>query len=255
MAFLRRLCVPAFDSPDAKSRYNPSVSTAAAEDPTPRFTLRQRLQLWFITWTGYIAIWLIGPTLRFHVSGEDESAAREPYGTAIYPFWHNCVFAAAYLYRNRRLAVMTSRSFDGEYIARIISRLGYVLVRGSSSRGGAGALLEMHRLLDHGISVAFTIDGPRGPRYVAKPGPVLLARNTGIRIVPFYIAPHRPWVLPSWDGFMLPRPFSRALVRVGAAIVVPPDADDHALTLCHAEIQTALERVRDWAIANVSSER
>jgi len=146
---------------------------------------------------------------------------------------------------------MTSRSFDGEYIARIISRFEYVPVRGSSSRGGAGALLEMHQMLEQGRSAAFTIDGPRGPRYVAKPGPVLLARNTGVRIVPFYIALDRPWVLRSWDGFMIPRPFSRALVRVGKAIAVPPDANDDALARYHAEMQSALDRVRDWAIANV----
>jgi lysophospholipid acyltransferase (LPLAT)-like uncharacterized protein len=229
-------------------------SDIGVEAAPPRFTLRQRLQLWLITWAGYLALRVLGPTIRFRVTAEDQDPALGEYHRAIYPFWHNCVFAATWFYRDRGLAVLASRSFDGEYIARIISKLGYIPVRGSSSRGGARALLESHKILDEGHAVAFTIDGPRGPRYVAKQGPVLLARNTGTPIVAFYIALEHPWVLPSWDGFMLPKPFSRALVRFGQPIVVPPDADDAALDRYHAEMQATLDRVRDWAVANLRAE-
>lgn len=218
--------------------------------------MRERFLLWLVSGAGYLAIRLIGPTLRFAVSAEDESVLQGAWqrgGPGIYPFWHNCVFPAAWFFRHRGFAVITSQSFDGEYIARIIARLGYVAVRGSSSRGGAAALLEMHHQLQAGHGVAFTIDGPRGPRYVAKPGPVLLARSSSAQIVPFYIALQDPWVLPSWDGFMLPKPFSRALVRGARPIAVPRNADDETLRRCQAEMQQALERVRDYALAHVDT--
>ena len=106
---------------------------------------------------------------------------------------------------------MTSRSLDGEFIARVISRMGFLPVRGSSSRGGQRALLEMNQLLTEGHSVAFTIDGPRGPRNVAKKGPVLLSRISGVPVIAFYVAVERAWVLNTWDGLMIPKPFSRIL--------------------------------------------
>ncbi len=232
----------------------PALTPAAPEPRAARrFSLRQRIALWLISWAGYLAVRLIGPTLRFTLTVE-EGASADPPMPGIFPFWHNCVFPATWFFRGRGFAVMTSHSFDGEYIARIIERFGYVAVRGSSSYGGAKALLEMRRMLEHGHGAAFTIDGPRGPRYVAKPGPVALARATGVYIQPFYVALHNPWVLRTWDGFMLPRPFSRALVRGARPIQVPADADEETLRRCHAEMQTALERVRDWAMKNVGTE-
>src|SRR4029079_4358106 len=120
-------------------------------------------------------------TLRFEISSEEEGALPDretwPPSQAIAPFWHRCVFAATYYFRDRDVSVMTSRSFDGEYIARIIEKFGFRAVRGSSSRVGVGALWGMHTVIEEGRIAAFTIDGPRGPRYVAKPGPVLLARS------------------------------------------------------------------------------
>ena len=222
--------------------------------PEPGFSLSQRIKLWFITWTGFLAIRLIAPTLRYRVSREETAIPADYRGPGIFPFWHNCVFPAAWFFRNRDAAVMTSRSFDGEYIARIIHKLGYEAVRGSSSRGGAAALLEMAHQLEQGRPVAFTIDGPRGPRYVAKPGPIMLARNTGQPILPLYIALDRPWVLRSWDGFMIPRPFSRALVRGGTRIFVARDADAAEQQRKLAEMQAALDRVRDYAITNVAND-
>jgi lysophospholipid acyltransferase (LPLAT)-like uncharacterized protein len=155
--------------------------------------------------------------------------------------------SAAWLYRHRHLAVITSRSLDGEYIARVIRRLGFVPIRGSSSRGGQRALLEMSNLLTKGNAVALTIDGPRGPRYVAKKGPVLLARLSGAAITAFYVAVERAWVLKTWDGLMIPKPFSRIYVRVARKIFVPPDADDAALERYHQEMQSALDRITAFA--------
>ena len=150
---------------------------------------------------------------------------------------------------------MTSRSLDGEYIARVIRRFGFLPVRGSSSRGGQRALLEMNTLVGQGHGVAFTIDGPRGPRFVAKRGPVLLARMSGAAITPFYVAVEKAWVLNTWDRLMVPKPFSRIHVRAGAKIFVPADADDAALERYYAEMQAALERVTAFAEAQFSARR
>jgi len=145
---------------------------------------------------------------------------------------------------------LTSTSFDGEYIARILQRFGYTPVRGSSTRGGVRGLLRMQQELESGHSVAFTIDGPKGPMYEAKPGPVLLARVTGLPIICFHVALEDPWVLTkSWDQFMVPRPFSRALVRISRLIHVPADAED--LEPYHVEMQAALDRAREHAEVNV----
>ncbi len=156
------------------------------------------------------------------------------------------------MWRRQRIAVMVSRSFDGEYIARIIERLGFTAVRGSSSRGGVGALLGMKSVLESGESVAFTIDGPRGPKYVAKPGPVALSRISGRPMGAFYVALDSAWVLETWDEFMIPKPFSKALVRLSRKMVVPSDADDAHEHDYQAELQASLERVTAFAEENVA---
>jgi lysophospholipid acyltransferase (LPLAT)-like uncharacterized protein len=113
-------------------------------------------------------------------------------------------------------------------------------------------LLELHKMVMNGGGVAFTIDGPRGPRYVAKRGPVLLARTTGVPITAFYVAMEKAWVINSWDSMMIPKPFSRAYVRVARKIYVPPDADDARLAAAHVEMQEALERITANAEAQFS---
>jgi lysophospholipid acyltransferase (LPLAT)-like uncharacterized protein len=153
-----------------------------------RFSLRQRLVLALVSFAGYWVIRVLGATLRVAWSEEDDIPAGRIPRPAIYSFWHQCIFPAAALFRGQRIAVMTSLSFDGEFIARIIEKLGFRAVRGSSSRGAVGALLGMRRQVEAGEAVAFTIDGPRGPKYVAKPGPVLLAQSTGAPMAAFHIA-------------------------------------------------------------------
>lgn len=229
------------------------ASPIEANVEEPRFALRQRFAIWCISMIGTLAIRLIGPTLRYRVEIEPGGPPEPLLVPAVYCFWHRCVFASTYFYRNRDVAVMTSRSFDGEYIARIIHNMGFRAVRGSSSRGAVGALLEMHKEIEAGRTTAFTIDGPRGPRYVAKPGPVLLAKNTGVPIVCFHMALEHAWVLKSWDLTMIPKPFSRALLRVSRVIHVPRDADQTTMERTHFEMQAALDRVRDDADARVST--
>jgi len=230
-----------------------SQASGAVDVRARQFTLRQRITLFLISWIGYLAVRVIGSTLRYRVSLTDPTLDLSDLQKLICPFWHRCVLPATYFFRNRGFAVMTSRSFDGEYIARIIESFGFKAVRGSSSRGGASALLQLHDIVNNGGIAAFTIDGPRGPRYVAKPGPVLLAKNTGAAILPFYVGLENPWVLKSWDALMIPKPFSRALIRVGKKIYVPREADENAMKEQLAEMQRELEEVRDFAETQVAA--
>ena len=234
------------------------MSTAAETQPTspttaplPVFTRWQRIQLWLITWVGFLVVRIIGPTLRLSVSFEEGAPESLETRPLILAFWHSCIFPAIYAWRDLQIRVMSSDSFDGEYTGRIIRKFGFVKVRGSSSKGAVRALLGMRREIEQGWSVAFTIDGPRGPRYVAKPGPVVLARATGAPMVAFHIALEDPWVLNTWDKSMIPKPFSKALLRVSRKIAVPEDSGEAERERYHAELQAALDRVREFAERNV----
>ncbi|HEX4486315.1 MAG TPA: lysophospholipid acyltransferase family protein [Terriglobales bacterium] len=218
---------------------------------SPQFSFWQRVQLSLITWVGFLVIQLIGPTLRVAVSYEDGAPASLDTRPMILSFWHSCIFPATYVWRNLQIRVMSSDSFDGEYTGRIIRKFGFVKVRGSSSRGAVRALLGMKKAVEEGGTAAFTIDGPKGPRFVAKPGPVLVAKATGAPMVAFHIALENPWVLNTWDRSMIPRPFSKALMRVSRGIQVPEDIQDSDRDAYHAKLQQALDRVRDFSEAHV----
>jgi lysophospholipid acyltransferase (LPLAT)-like uncharacterized protein len=189
---------------------------------------------------------LIGSTLRYSISIEDPGGMEFSPQT-IYAFWHQCLFTASYRYRNRNIAVLISRSFDGELIARVVEKFGYRPVRGSSSRGAVAGLLEMGRELEAGHAVAFTVDGPRGPRFVAKPGPLLLARTQAAPIRPLHFAAKSAWRLDSWDGFVIPKPFSRVVLRMSAPLQLPAGLTDAAMEQFQAELQRQLDAVRAFA--------
>src|SRR3989449_4698250 len=184
------------------------------------YSLNDRLLIRGADLVFFLLIKLIGRTIKFEIEGWDnwEAASRDGM-IPIYTFWHNRVFLATYFWRRRGIVVMTSQSFDGEYIARFIKRFGYGAARGSSTRGATGAIVEMVRLMRAGCPTAFTIDGPKGPRYVAKMGAVLLAKKTGNPILPFTITARKSWeAKKSWDGFQTPKPFTRARVFIARPI-------------------------------------
>src|SRR5262245_28940467 len=138
-----------------------------------RYPLRKRVVIRAAGVFFWMVIALIGRTLRWvavDTASMDEMVRDDR--RFVGAFWHNRVFLATWFYRRRGIVVMTSQSFDGEYIARFIQRFGFGATRGSSRRGGARALRELVACLRHGMDVALTIDGPTGPRYVAKPGAV-----------------------------------------------------------------------------------
>jgi lysophospholipid acyltransferase (LPLAT)-like uncharacterized protein len=234
--------------------YNGIVSAVATavtpkvDKPWRKFTVKQRILLWLIEWAGFLAIRILGPTIRFSVSWEEGSPKSLAERPKVYSFWHNCMIPAMYWCRDLQVRVMSSDSFDGEYTGRIMQKFGFVKVRGSSSKGAVRALLGMRREIEQGWTAAFTIDGPKGPRYVAKPGPVVLSRSTGAPMVVFHIALDRAWILKTWDGAMIPKPFCRALMRVSREISVPRGGGDEE---CLGELQAALDRVRTFAEENI----
>jgi lysophospholipid acyltransferase (LPLAT)-like uncharacterized protein len=179
---------------------------------------------------------------RFEVQGIENLLAIETAGNLpIYSFWHDRIFLGTYFFRNRGIVVMTSQSFDGEYIARFIQRFGYGAIRGSSSKGGTRALVEMVKSMRSGHAMAFTVDGPRGPRYQAKRGPLILAKKSGNPVLPFVIEPKRYWSLNNWDKMQIPKPLGKAFVIIGKPIYVDSDADDAAIDAKLAELQLSLD--------------
>jgi lysophospholipid acyltransferase (LPLAT)-like uncharacterized protein len=225
-------------------RATESVERAYKFAPLSSYPFTKRLLIRAADLAFYVLIHLIGRTLRFEVEGWEhwQAAATAP-SIPIYTTWHNRVFLATYFWRRRRIVVMTSQSFDGEYIARFIQRFGYGAARGSSTRGGVGALVEMIRLMRRGCPAGFMIDGPKGPRYVAKMGAVLLAKKTGHPVLPFIITAARFWEAKSWDAFQVPKPFTRAQVLVAAPIFVTADADEEMLNAKRDELQHALDEL------------
>src|SRR2546428_2088950 len=196
--------------------------------PLDNYSLWERLQIRAAGFLFYLAATAIGRSARFEVKGlENLQAVSRDGHVPIYALWHNSFFLAVYFWRKQGVIVMSSRSFDAEYTARCLQRLGYGLAKGSSTRGAIGGLIEMVRLMRAGCPTAFTIDGPRGPRFVAKMGAVLLAKKTGHPILPFTITAAKFWeVKKSWDRSQVPRPFTRARVDIAAPLYVGPDADD-----------------------------
>lgn len=169
----------------------------------------------------------LGTTYRWHVDGFHRyesivASGRQP----IFAFWHGRILPATLFWRNRGIVVITSQNFDGEWIAGIIRRFGYGTARGSTSRGGVRALVQLRRELGAGKPVAFTVDGPRGPARVAQPGAVFLAGATGQPILPFHIEASRSWTAGRWDQTQVPKPFSRVSVAIGEPVEVNgTDAD------------------------------
>ncbi|MBY0232973.1 MAG: lysophospholipid acyltransferase family protein [Gemmataceae bacterium] len=221
----------------------PPVGKAYQFSDLSEYPLKKRLLIRAADWAFTGMIGLIGRTVRFEVEGWPNWEAATAGGhVPVYTFWHDGIFLSTYFWRQRGIVVMTSQSFDGEYIARFIQRFGYGAARGSSTRGSVGAFVEMVRLMRDGKPTAFTIDGPKGPRHVAKLGAVMLAKKTGHPILPFIVTPARYWTMSkSWDGFRIPRPFTRARVDIAPPLFVPKDADDPALEECNARLQQTLD--------------
>ena len=194
--------------------------------------------------------------MRFEIEGwkdfDDEEwgnfeKAYAEFPATISALWHDRILLSSYFWRHKKIIVMVSRSFDGEYIARTAQRLGFGVVRGSSTRGGSTALAEMVELMKEGFSMTFTVDGPKGPRYKAKRGAITLAKKTGVPVVPMIIETKNFWTVNSWDKLRIPKPFTRAKVFLAAPIFVPADSDENELENKRRELQIKLDELVEIA--------
>lgn len=204
----------------------------------------KRLMIRAISRSAHWLISLIGKTVSIETEGAEHlesilKLGRQP----IYSLWHDRIFLGIYYLRYRRIVAMVSQSFDGEYIARVIQLLGNGAVRGSSTRGGVKGLVEMIRISKSGCPMCFIVDGPKGPRYEAKEGAVLLAKKTGNPMLPFSVEAKSFWrTEKSWDKMHVPKPFTKAKVFFGTPIYVS-DADD--VEEKRLELQHALEALTE----------
>jgi len=173
--------------------------------------------------------------------------------SGIYVFWHQRMLALAGAFVNSGFRVLVSQHGDGEMIARVVALLGMQPIRGSSTRGGSRAVLEILRGKTSDVMIAITPDGPRGPRHRFQEGAVYLASRTGLPVFPVAVSFERFGKLPTWDQFIVPRPFTRALVRLGEAVRVPPDADRERIEAVRKALEETLRALTEATDANFSA--
>ena len=200
---------------------------------------------------GAAAKWLLAPyytTIRI-VEGPEVRARmlRHPRPAGIYAFWHSHQLSALWHFRRTGAGILISASKDGEYIARIARSVGFVPLRGSSSRLGAAGLKALIEFARSGRPVAITPDGPRGPRHSIGLGVLAVAQKSGYPVVPVAIGLSSFWELPSWDRFRIPKPFARGYACWGEPLSVPPDADDATLAHLAAELQARMIALEEFA--------
>lgn len=191
---------------------------------------------------------ILGATWRYEAEGQEVLEKQldrgEPF---ILAFWHSRILPLAYWHRGDGIMVLVSQHSDGEYIARVVQRMGLETARGSSTRGGARGLREIVKEARNGRSMAFTPDGPRGPARVFKAGALVAAKLTGAPIIPLAAGSARAWRLSSWDRFEVPRPFTRVQVRYGEPVHIPREADDAELSRLANVLEERLNRLTDRA--------
>ncbi len=183
-------------------------------------------------------------TLRFRFVDRPGVMATPPRKPLLWAFWHNRLFVIPYLFEHyfsgRAGAALASASNDGEILAAFLRNFGIRAIRGSSSRGGGRALVEMKRAIEAGCVLGITPDGPRGPRYRLQAGVVKLAQVTGGFVLPVHVAYSRCWRLKSWDGFMIPKPFATVEITFDVLHEVPVTTDDAEFEMQRARLQRAL---------------
>jgi hypothetical protein len=213
----------------------------------PKFTFVQRFVLAVVPRVVWALLWLLGRTWRFEVIAE-EGATPLLFGLGagpeIYCFWHQCVLPCTVYYRRTGAVILISNSFDGELITRILRIFGFDAVRGSSSRGGREGLLGLAHVIESGRTAIFVADGPLGPIYQTKMGPIKLAQMTGAPIGAFHLEPEHAWTLRSWDRFLRPKPFTRICVSWAKATRVSTDLATDEFEPKREELNAALERAR-----------
>ncbi len=170
----------------------------------------------------------------------------------IYAFWHAHILAPSYIGRNLGAKVLISQHRDGEYIARVVQRLGNDVARGSTTRGGARALLSMiKKIKEEKVSLAITPDGPKGPRFVVQSGVIMLGQKTRYPIIPVMVYHSKCWEMPSWDRFCIPKPFSKIVLIYGDPIMIPPKLKKSEVEECRVSLEKAFIKLGNEASSMV----
>jgi hypothetical protein len=225
-----------------------------SESNKKRFSLTQRLVLAVVPRIVWALFSIAGRTWRFEViaeEGVEPCLQGQKSGNYICCFWHQCVLPCTVYFCASHAVILISQSFDGELITRILRLFGYNAVRGSSTRGGREGLLGLKHTLDQGGTAIFTADGPVGPIYRTKMGPVKLAQLSGKPLGAFHLEPEHAWRLNSWDHFLIPKPFTRIVVSWAQWTEVPTDLPDDGFEAKREELNAALERARARAYAHL----
>jgi len=225
------------------------------EQENPGFTLSQRMVLAIVPRIVWVLLWIVGFTWRYEVIAEEGVTPvrfGQKAGGEIYCFWHQCVLPCTLYFRRTHAVILISRSFDGELITRILRMFGFDAARGSSSRAGREGLLGLKRVIESSRPAIFTADGPRGPIYQTKMGPIKLAQLTGAPVGVFHLQPERAWVINSWDRFLVPKPFTRIVVSWAKGLSVAGDISESELEPKRAELNAAIERARTRALEHLS---
>lgn len=188
----------------------------------------KRLARWLGRVLGPLLASILARTWRFEICEEEfwHRLVEERAGF-VFVLWHEALLPLLWRHRRQGVAIVVSEARDGQYLADYAAGIGYRLIRGSSTRGGTRALLSAVRELREGAIVAFTPDGPRGPRREMKPGVVAAAQRAGVAILPIHADADRAWRFRSWDRFMLPKPFARVRIAYGKPFRI--DAGEDAL--------------------------
>jgi lysophospholipid acyltransferase (LPLAT)-like uncharacterized protein len=218
------------------------------------FTIGQRIVLAIVPRIVWALLWVVGLTWRFEVIAEEgviPVVFGQKAGPEIYCFWHQCVLPCTMYFRRSGAIILISRSFDGELITRILRMFGFDAVRGSSSRGARHGLLGLKNVIQMGRTAIFTADGPRGPIYETKMGPIKLAQETGAPIGAFHLQPERAWTMNSWDRFLVPKPFTRIVVSWAQWTQVAVGTRPNQFEDKRQELNDALERARLRALAHL----
>lgn len=205
-----------------------------------QFSLSQRIGLALyppvVSWVMYRTF----STCRFSVSGNEFLVqALNEHRNVLMAIWHETLGMAAYFFRNTGYHTLTSYSYDGELAARLVRHFGLSALRGSSSRGGSEAVRDMAAALEH-VTVGFTLDGPKGPRRVAKAGIGIVAARAGVPIVPVALNAAPAWRMNSWDRLIVPKPWSRVTVKFGPAIPGPAANSSEAIEAVRAQVEREL---------------
>jgi len=212
--------------------------------------LPKRLRRYLSGWVGYIMPFIIlavGKTLRWEIRGEEIYKLLKERKPVILAFWHNRIFLVAYFFRKEGIFTLISPSRDGEIISRTIERMGNKPVRGSSSKGGALGLRKLVRAVRAGAVAAITPDGPRGPKYTVQPGIFHLARMVGGTILPVSWAASKALVLPTWDNFIVPLPFSKVFFAFGESIEFEGMSLEEGMKLLQERLMELTRSVEHYA--------